>query len=202
MDLYGAAFSRTRRVLWTMAECGAEFRFHKVDLGRGEARTPAYLAMNPNGRVPTLVDGDLVLFESAAICTYIADRHPEAALIPPPGTPEKARHDQWMFWVCTELEQALWSMGKHRFALPAQYRIPEMMRTALWEYERAAQVLSAALEGRPHLLGERFGLVDIMAGHTLSWARAFSVPLGSPVLEAYADRVLSRPGFLATRAYE
>jgi glutathione S-transferase len=103
-----------------------------------------------------------------------------------------------MFWVCTELEQPLWSMGKHRFALPKDHRVPAMLETARFEWSRAAPVLASALTGREFLVGDRFTLADIFAAHTLLWARGFSVDFGSPVLEDYLDRQLARPAYART----
>ena len=144
----------------------------------------------------------MALFESAAICMYIAGKYPDAGLVPLPGTRERALHEQWMFWITNEPEQALWSIGKHKFALPKDYRIAEMHRTALFEWGRAAPVLAAALEGRTFLVGDSLTVADIMAGHTLAWARGFGVPLGSDVLEQYLDRMLALPSYEATCRHE
>lgn len=202
MKLYGVASSRSRRCLWTLEEAGAAYEFHKIEFSKGEHRSPEYLKLNPNGRVPTLVDGDLVLFESAAISHYIAYKNPQANLLPAEGTRDRALHDQWMFWIVSELEQGLWSMGKHRFALPEEHRIDAMLSTAKFEFDRAAPVLAKAIEGREFLVGDGLTLSDIFAGHTLLWARGFKVDLGSDVLEAYLDRLIARPAFTRTRAHE
>ncbi len=198
MQVYGSISSRTRRVVWTLEEAGVPYVFRPVDLRSGQHRTPEYRRINPNGRVPTLVDGDLVLFESAAIAMHIAGKAPAAGLIPEVGTAEWSLLQQWMFWICTELEQPLWSMGKHRFALPEEHRIRAMLDTATFEWNRAAPVLAAALEGREFLVGDSFTLADIFAGHTLNWARGFKVPFGARVLEEYLDRMLARPAFART----
>jgi len=202
--LYGVPSSRTRRCLWTLEEVGAAYEFKKLDFAKGEHKSPEYLAINPNGRVPTLVDAteDLVIFESAAICQYIARLHPAANLLPKQGSREHALHDQWMFWITSELEQPLWSMGKHRFALPAEHRITEMLPTALFEWQRAAPVLAAALAGKPFILGESLTLADIMAAHTLLWARGFKVPFESDVLEEYLERMLARPSFASAQRFD
>lgn len=200
MEIYGPASSRTRRPLWTAEECGADYVHIPLALMKGEHLTPDFLRMNPNARVPVLRDGDLVLFESAAICRYIARRYPAAGLLPEPGTREDALVDQWCYWVCTELEQPLWSMGKHRFAIPEEYRIEAMMKTALWEWNRAVPVLAAALGDREFLVGDRLTVADVLAGHTLAWARAQKVPFGSDVVEGYLDRLKARPAFQRTMA--
>lgn len=200
-EIFGQLSSRTRRCLWTAEECGASVKFHPIALLKGEHRDPAYRALNPNARVPTLRDGDLVLFESAAICRYIAERHPRAGLVFEAGSPQAALLDQWVCWTVTELEQALWSMGKHRFALPKAYRIAAMQDTAMFEFERAARVLAEHLQNRSFIVGDRFTIADVLVGHSLSWARGFKVPLGSDVLESYTDRMLARPGYQATEKY-
>jgi len=200
MEIYGPASSRTRRPLWTAEECGADYVHKTVALMKGEHFAAEFRAMNPNARVPVLRDGDFVLFESAAICRYIARKYPKAGLLPEPGTREDALVDQWCFWVCTELEQPLWSLGKHRFAIPEEYRIAEMERTALWEWQRAAPVIAEALAGREFLVGDTFTVADVLAGHTLAWARAQQVPFGSDVLDAYLERMKARPAFQRTLA--
>lgn len=201
MELYGIASSRARRALWTLVEAGAEFSFHKVDLAAGDHLEPAFLAINPNGKVPALVDGDLTLFESAAICNYIAGKFPQARLLPQPDTKEAALCQQWMFWVVGELEQPLWSMGKHRFALPAEQRLVRMLEVAAFEWQRPAAVLADHLDGREYMVGESFTVADIMVAHTLNWARGFEVALGSSVAETYLDRMIARPGFRETLKY-
>lgn len=198
MIIYGLASSRTRRALWTAEQVGAEYEFRKIDIRAGGHRSEEFARINPNKRVPAMADGHLVLFESAAICMYIARKYPSAGLLPPSGSDDQALHTQWMYWVVTELEQPLWSMGKHRFALPAEYRIADMERTALFEWRRAAAVLAAALAGRDFLVGASLTVVDIMVGHTLAWARGFKVPFESDVLEAYFDKMLALPSYQAT----
>jgi glutathione S-transferase len=198
LQVHGSISSRTRRVLWTLEEAGLSYVLHPIDLRKGEHRSEMFRKLNPNARVPTLVDGDLVLFESAAIAMHIAAKVPGSGLMPARGTGDWARFTQWMFWVCTELEQPLWSMGKHRFALPKDHRVPAMLETARFEWSRAAPVLASALTDRECLVGDRFTLADIFAAHTLLWARGFSVDFGSPVLDDYLDRQLARPAYART----
>jgi glutathione S-transferase len=202
MKIHGVASSRTRRALWTAEEAHADYEFVKLSFSTGEHLSERYLKINPNGRVPALEDDGLVLFESAAICQYIARKYPQASLLPEPGSRQEALHDQWMFWTVTELEQALWSMGKHKFALPKEYRIEGMQKTALFEWHRAKKVLDAALEGRDHIVGDHITVADIMIGHTLAWARGFKVPFESDNLERYLDAMLARPSFEATKRWE
>ena len=188
--------------MWTAEQAGAAYEFRKVDIRAGEQRTEEFRRINPNQRVPALQDGELVLFESAAICMYIAGKYPAAGLLPSAGSDDEALHSQWMYWVVSELEQPLWSMGKHRFALPKEYRIADMERTALFEWQRAAPVLAEALSGRDFLVGSSITVADIMAGQTLAWARGFKVPFDSDVLEKYLDKMLALPSYEATLKHE
>ena len=198
MKLYGVPSSRTRRALWALEEAGAEFEFERVDIAKGAGRDPDYLSLNPSGKVPTLVDGDLVLSESGAICNYIAAAFPDAMLAPPAGTAERAKCDQWMFFAVSELEQPLWTMGKHRFVLPPGKRVPDIVETADYEWTIAADVLALGLAENDYIVWDRFTIADIMLAHTLFWARGFDVPLGHDPLERYMDRMLARPAFKRT----
>lgn len=202
MKIHGAVASRTRRCLWTAEEAGAEYELVRVNLSKGEHHSEAYSRLNPNGRVPALEDEGLVLFESGAICQYIARKHPDARLLPAPNTRDAALHDQWMFWAVSEIEQSLWSMGKHRIALPEEYRIDAMQRTALFEWQRAKAVLDDALDGRDFIVGDHLTVADIMIAHMLYWARSMNVPFESDNLERYHDALIARPAFQATRALE
>lgn len=192
-QVYGCPRTRSTRVVWALEEAGAEYEYQKVDLFAGEGRQPAYLALNPGGKVPALADGDLVLTESAAICTYIGDAFPSSGLTPPFDSPERARYNQWCFFAMCELEQPLWTIAKHRFALPESRRVSAVIDTAAWEFAIAAKVLATGLGGREFLIAERFTAADILVAHTLSWAQSFELPLGHTVLEAYVERLLARP---------
>lgn len=202
ITLYGMPQTRSFRVLWTLEELGASYRYQVVDLGKGEGRTAEFLALNPGGKLPVLTDGELVLCESAAICTYLADSHPEKNLIPARGSFDRARCNQWGYFVLSELEQPLWTMGKHKFALPKEYRIPEIQKTALFEFMRAVSVLEKGLWGRRFLVGEDFTLADLLAVHTLHWAQAFKVDHGSQLLDDYRERIKERVAWQKAQAID
>lgn len=92
-------------------------------MAKQQNRTPEFLALNPCGKIPVLEDDGLILTESAAIMLYLAERYGEGRLLPKPGTAASGHHHQWLSFVITELEQPLWTMGKHRFALPEEQRV-------------------------------------------------------------------------------
>lgn len=195
LTVYGCANTRSSRVLWALEEAGAEYEYVAVDLRAGAGWKPEYLALNPGGKVPTLVDGELVLTESAAICTYIGDRFPASRLTPSVGSPERAHYDQWCYFVLSELEQPLWTMAKHLFALPERRRVPAMLDTARWEFAMAAKVLAAGLGRREFIVGDHFTAADILIAHTLTWALVFELPLEHDYLKIYAERLLARPAW-------
>ena len=169
---------------------------------RGDARRMPYIGRNPGGKVPALEDGDLFLTESAAIVSYLGDKFPGRGLTPAQGTPERARYDQWCFFTIGELEQPLWTLAKHKFAIPEEWRVAEVRETALWEFSVAAKVLEQGLGQKEHILGRRFTGADILIAHTLRWARNAQVPIDSERLENYADRMLARPAFGRAMARE
>ncbi len=202
ITIHGLKQSRALRATWACEELGLDYTFRALNAMQGELRSPEFLALNPGGKVPTLVDGDFVLTESGAIVAYLADKRPEAGLAPKPGTPERAKYLQWVLFGLTELEQPLWTISKHTFALPEKLRVPAVIPTAKKEFLRAAAVLAEGLGDREWLVGDAFTGADLIVGHTLAWARAFSVPWEQPTVDAYAERVLSRPALARANARE
>ena len=188
IELYGLGRpTRTTRVAWALEEAGVDYDLHAID-----PRTDDFLAINPMGKVPALVVDGQVLTESGACCFWVADQFPDAGLAPAAGTWERAQTDRWAQFVLTELEQPLWLKAKHSFALPKDVRVPEVKPAAAWEFARATQVLEKAVEGRTHLVGDRFTVADLLATHTVIWAQhsKFAVP---PAVMAYAAQHMMRP---------
>ena len=202
LTVYGCANTRSSRVLWALEEAGAEYEYVAIDLRAGAGWKPEYLALNPGGKVPTLVDGGLVLTESAAICTYIGDRFPASRLTPPVGSPERAHYDQWCYFALSELEQPLWTLAKHLFALPERRRVPAVLDTARWEFAVAVKILALGLGQREFIVGDHFTAADILMAHTLAWASAFKLPLEHDHLVTYTERLLARPAWARVQKRE
>lgn len=199
LRLYGYRNGRTLRALWALEEVGTSYEYVEVDLKRGESREPWFLKINPAGKVPVLVDGDQVISESAAICMHVADTYPESRLLPPVGSAERADCYKWVSFIVTELDAPLWTIAKHRFALPEERRVPAVIETATWEFGIAVQLLVEPLSRYQYIVGDVFTVADILAGHTLLWAKSARLSLESSVLESYLERLCARDALKRAR---
>ncbi len=156
--LYGTSGSRALRALWGIEETGIEFRH--VPTGYGpESKTPEYLAVNPNGRIPALVDGDLVLCESMAINLYLAKRYGGALY--PDTAADEARAWQWSVWGISEIEPLQMQIVVQKLFTPEDKRDAKVVERAVRGLQRPLKVLDAALADRPFLLGDRFTVADL-----------------------------------------
>jgi glutathione S-transferase len=201
VKLYGCPNSRSLRVAWALEEAGAQYEYVLVDLFKGAGRAPQFLALNPAGKIPLFIYGDLTLTESAAIVAHIGDLFPASGLTPR-GAAARADFLRWMFFATTELEQPLWTIAKHRFALPKDRRVAGIESTARWEFENTAQIIEAALGQREFICGNAFTGADILLAHTLAWARSAKVMPESATLNAYRERHYARPALARARARE
>jgi len=194
LRLYGITQSRTFRPLWLLQELGVEFEHIRLDYHGDALRDPAYLALNPNGRVPALVDGELVLWESMAINLYLARRYGGDSGLWPDGIAGEALSQQWSFWVMTEVETALLRVLMHSRVLPAEKRNPEKASHNLGLLKAPFAVLDQALAGREYLVADRFTVADLNVASVLTWCKPAQVSLdGYPDLDAWLGRCLARP---------
>jgi glutathione S-transferase len=200
ITLYGYPRSRSLRVSWLLEESGLDWQYHLVNLMKGEHKSPSYLALSYQSKVPILKDNDITLCESSAICFYIAEKYVPQWL-PKPASAESALHHQWVSFIISELEQPLWSMGKHKFALPEQIRLPEMLAVASWEFKKAAQTAEAWLPDSAYLIGRSPSIADILLAHTLNWAVKFEQKLPTK-LERYRQKLNQRPALIRALSKE
>lgn len=199
--IYGFPNTRTTRATWALEEAGASYEFVPVNLPKGEHKLPDFLRLSPGGKVPVLVDEDLVLTESAAICTYIGEKFPDSRLVPT-NSHERARYLQWCFFAMSELETPLWTLTKHTRLLPQEKRVPAVLDTCRWEFGIAARVLAQHMESREYAIGDHFTAADILLGSTLNWARRMDIAFESAALEDYTNRMSIRPALARARARE
>ena len=193
MKLYYSPQSRAVRPRWMLEEIGAPYELVRLQLGT-DNKAPAYVKMNPNGTVPTLVDGDLTLFESAAICQYLADRFPDKRLAPPVGTPARGLYYQWIHYAMSALEPPLVTIFLHTINKPEAERIPALVSEARTQLKTVLGVVEQAVLGRTFILGDQFTTADVMVGSTLVWAQMMSLLSAErPATAAYLARLASRP---------
>jgi glutathione S-transferase len=196
LRIYGIARTRAYRALWVAMELGLDYEHLPIEIGDAGARSPEFLAINPNGRLPVIVDDDFVLFESLAITLYLAKKHGKLY----PGTLEgEAKAWQWSFWAIAEVDRGvnIWSL--HAVRLPPQERDAALREEALKVIATPFKVLDAALAKTPYLLGSDFTVADLNVAAVIS--RAIDMDLSAvPHLKAWLTRCLDRPAARAALA--
>ncbi|WP_199235427.1 glutathione S-transferase family protein [Azospirillum sp. TSA6c] len=196
--LYGMVSTAAMAPHILLREIGDPFELRLLDRDRAEHKSAAYLALNPHGRVPTLVDGDLVLYEAAAICLHLADSHPEAKLAPAVGTPERAEFYKWLVYLTNSVQaEMLLYFYPERYVegTRAQAAFKAATETRLNGHFDG---LDRALAGRTWLLGDTYSAVDPYLFMLCRWTRFMGRPactLGN--LGPYLARVLERPAVKA-----
>jgi len=201
ITLYGVPRSRSLRVSWTLEELGLEWDYQFINFSKGDSRHPDFLAVNPCGKVPALIDNGNVITESAAIAVFLAEKYGKGRLLPKAGSDASALHHQWISFITNELEQPLWTIGKHKFAIPEELRLEAMFTVAKWEFDKAAAIAEQWLPDTPFLLGAEISVADILLAHTLSWATRFEQDI-PPKLAHYRDRMTQRSAMATALAKE
>ena len=181
-----------------LEELGVPFELKYVDRAVGAHKSPGYLKLNPNGLIPVFVDGDLVLYETAAILLHLADTHPAAGLAPSVGTAERARFYKWLAWMTNTVQASLilyfyperW-VDDGNAAGAAQIKAHSAAKVGGLLDQMDAQL---AAHGRDWFLGEQFTVLDPFALMLCRWTRGFERPARSlPHLGPYLERMLARP---------
>ncbi|HET9931291.1 MAG TPA: glutathione S-transferase family protein [Polyangiaceae bacterium] len=186
-----------------LEELGASYELRLVDRDTGALDSPAYRRLNPSGLIPALRDGELVLFESAAICLHLCDTHPDAGFAPHLGTPERAHFYKWLSWLSSTLQPTI-LLGHYAARWCSDSTAASELRTKA--ESRASELLSLAdaelaRHGGPFLLGERYTALDAYALMLCRWSRNFARPARRmQSLGPYVERLLERPATI--RAFE
>lgn len=190
-----------------LEELGTPFELRLVDRARRAHKSPEYLQLNPNGLIPAMVDGELVLFETAAILLHLADTHPEAALMPALGTAERAHAYKWLMWLTNTLQPALiayfyperWvaegnTAGAAEVKAQAEARVGQLLDILATEFTR---------HGGPWTLGAHYSALDPMSFMLCRWTRGFGRPARElPALRGFLDRMAQRPALQRAMATE
>ena len=191
LKIYGMARTRAFRALWVSMELGIDYEHIPVEIGDAGARTPEFLAINPNGRLPAIVDGGFVLVESLAITLYLAKKHGNGTLYPA-AIQDEAKAWQWTLWALTEVDRGvnIWSL--HAVRLPPAERSPAKLAEALQVIAAPFKVLDEAVAKHPYLLGNDFTVADLNVAAVIS--RAIEMDLSAtPRLRVWLERCLERP---------
>lgn len=196
MKVYFSPGSRAVRTVWLLEEIGLPYELERFELGQKEMRAPEYTRINPNGRVPTLVDGDTTITESTAIAQYLAIKH-APALVPGPDAPNFAAYLQWLQYAEGMIMPPFNNFVVETILLPPERRNPQLAARAMKVMSRAIAAVETHMAERQYLAGE-FTIADTITGHAVIMARRAGVDFSSFTnLSAYADRLEARPAFKA-----
>lgn len=185
---YTNPMSRGRIIRWMLEEVGQPYETQILPWETGAAKSPEYLAINPMGKVPTIVHGGTVVTECAAICAYLADAFPQANLAPAPGSQDRGPYYRWLFFGAGPIEQMA-SFAALKLEVPEDQRM-------MVGFGCAADVLNTlegALKGREFLVGDSFTAADLYIASHLGWGMGFGTIEKRPVFEAYVARLNTRP---------
>lgn len=211
LTIYGIPASRAVRPLWAATELGLDFRHVELAYQDRGTRTPEFLAINPNGHVPAMVDarpeGDVVVWESMACALYIARHHGKAdGMGITPATPrEDAEALRWSFWAVTEVEADALTVLMHRLVMPMERRKPELADAAERRLAVPLRVIEQHLQrqqaaGQAHLSATRFTVADLCVASVLNWSRPSKVLMDAhPLTHDWIRRCMARPAYLAVR---
>ena len=195
ISIWGGATSRTLRAHWACEELELTYTPRLIGSRTGETQSAEFRRLNPKEKIPVLCDGDLVLSESAAIVTYLADTYGRGNLAPLPFTSERALYNQWLSFIQMELDaHTLYVMRKHKDLANLYGEAPAAIETAIAGFNKQIQVVTEQLATRPFLLGEQFTGADIMLTSILTWAQNYGFDLDS-TLQTYTAAQTARTAY-------
>lgn len=192
LTFFHAPNSRSTGVLTLLEELGCDYDLHVLNLKTGEQRRPEYLSVNPMGKVPAIRHGDAVVTEQPAVYLYLADLFPEAGLAPPIGDALRGPYLRWLVFYGSSFEPAVIDKSQQRAPAPAA-------TSPYGDYDTMLAALTGQLARGPYLFGERFTAADVLWGVALAWTTAFKLVPALPPIQAYIERVNTRPAVARAR---
>jgi glutathione S-transferase len=187
ITFYHHPMSRGRMVHWMLEECGAPYEVKLVNMGKGEHKAPGFTALNPMGKLPTIVHKGVVVTEVAAIITYLADAFPAAGLAPAVNDARRGAFLRWMFFGSGCIDQAL--IDK-MFSRPAPER-PGVL--GYGSFDDTINAVTLAIKPGPYLLGSTFSAADLFVSAQLGWGAMVQAFQPSAEIDAYLERCRNRP---------
>jgi glutathione S-transferase len=195
LTLHHCPQSRSTGVLALLGELNAPFELHAMNMKQGENRAPAYLAVNPLGKVPAITHDGALVTEQVAIYLYLADLFPQAGLAPAIGDPLRGPYLRWMALYGSCFEPAVIDQWMKREPV-------DKMACPYSDFEAIFKLFTDQLAKGPYLLGDKFSALDILWGTSVGWMNAFQLLPESALIAAYADRIASRPAVIAANAQD
>jgi glutathione S-transferase len=190
---YTNPMSRGRIARWMLEEVGAPYRTEILDYATS-LKAPAYLAINPMGKIPAIVHGGTVVTECAAICAYLADAFPKAGLAPPVGEAARGPYYRWLFFAAGPVEAAVTNKALKVEMQPGQDRM-----AGYGSFELMVDVLESAVSGSDYIAGGKFSAADVYVGSQIGWGLQFNSIEKRPAFERYVERLQSRPAAVRAR---
>ena len=187
LTLYHASPSRSSVTLWMLEEVGQPYDIELISLSKGENMKADYLAVNPMGKVPTLVHNGTAITELAAICTYLADEFPDAKLSVPIGTPRRGVYLKWLFFNPGCLEPAVIDRAAPRKEAPRRAML------GYGDFDTTMNVVADAVSKANFLMGDQFTAADVVIGANLRWGMIFKMIPERKEFTDYAARIAARP---------
>ena len=185
--LYYHPYSRAAGTLWALEEAGVPYELQVIDIMKGEQKGAELVAKNPMGKLPTLVDGDVVVTEAAAICLYLADRYAAGRLAPALDDPRRGSYLRWSFFAPSVIEPAV-------MAHSSKWEVREV--AAGWgNYTLMLTAAQSAIANRPYVLGDEFSMADVVFGGTLRYMMEFKLIEPVEPFKGYVDRLIARPAY-------
>lgn len=195
MKLFWCPRTRAARAAWMLEEAGVPYERVLVDIRAADRQDDAdFRAASPMGKVPAIVDGDVAMSESAAICLYVADKYPETGLAPAVDDPLRGKYLYWMFYTPAVMEPAM--TDKFRGVETNRFQ------SGWGDFELMIETLEKGLQEGPWLLGETFSAADVMVGSSAVFMIQFDLLPDSKIIEDYAARCLGRPAYQRALAFE
>jgi glutathione S-transferase len=192
ITLFHSPNSRSVGTLILLEELGAPYQLHVLNMQAGEQRQPAYLAVNPMGKVPAILHGDVLVTEQVAISLYLADLFPQAGLAPALGDRQRGPYLRWMAFYGACFEPAMVDKAMKRDPGPP-------MMSPYGDFATVMSTVTGQLEAGPYILGQNFTAADVLWGTALQWMTAFGLVPETPIIKAYVERMSTRPAALRVK---
>jgi glutathione S-transferase len=193
VTFYHAPQTRSTGTLILLEELGASYELKIVNMKADEQRRPAFLAVNPMGKVPALVHDGTLVTEQVAIALYLADLYPEAGLAPAIGDPRRGSYLRWLVFYAACFEPAVVDRAMKREPGPSRM-------STYGDFDTMLKTLTDQLAKGPYLLGERISAADVLWGTALDWTTQFKLVPELPEIMAYVGRIKARPAVVTVTA--